>query len=77
MEYFDQKTIVNSFSEHFGPKVAREIRQSQRPFEMYLKRSDSSFEEITLSDEEINTAFFSIKVGKSPGFDQIYFNIVK
>ena len=44
---------------------------------MYLKRSDRSFEEVTLSDEEINTAFFSIKVGKSPGFDQIYFDIVK
>ena len=49
----------------------------QRSFEMYLKESDSSFEEVTLSDEEIKTAFFSLKGGKSPGFDEINYDIVK
>ena len=44
---------------------------------MYLKESDSSFEEVTLSDEEIKTAFFSLKGGKSPGFDEINYDIVK
>ena len=37
---FDQNTIVNSFNEYFvnvGPKLACEIPQSQRSFEMYLK----------------------------------------
>ena len=29
--------------------------QSQRSFELYLKGFDSSFEEVTLSDEEIKT----------------------
>ena len=48
-----------------------EISQSQRSFEMYLKGSESSFEEVTLSDEDIKTAFFSLKGGKSPGFDEI------
>ena len=64
---FDQKTIANSFNEYFvnvGLKLASEIPQSQRSFEMYLKGSDSSFEEVTLSDEEIKTAFFSLKSGK-------------
>ena len=59
---FDQKTIANSFNEYFvnvGPKLACEIPQSQRSFEMYLKESDSSFEEVTLSDEKIKTAFFT------------------
>ena len=77
---FDQKTIANSFNEYFvnvGPKLACEIPQSQRSFEMYLKESDSSFEEVTLSDEEIKTAFFSLKDGKSPGFDEINYDIVK
>ena len=77
---FDQKTIANSFNEYFvnvGPKLACEIPQSQRSFEMYLKESDSSFEEVTLSDEEIKTAFFSLKGGKSPGFDEINYDIVK
>ena len=58
-------------------KLACEIPQLQRSFEMYLKESDSSFEEVTLSDEEIKTAFFSLKDGKSPGFDEINYDIVK
>ena len=77
---FDQKTIANSFNEYFvnvEPKLVCEIPQSQRSFEMYLKESDSSFEEVTLSDEEIKTAFFSLKGGKSPGFDEINYDIVK
>ena len=71
---FYQKTIANSFNEYFfnaGRKLACKIPQSEKLFEMYLKRPDSSFEEVTLSDEEINTAFFSLKSGKSHGFDEI------
>ena len=70
---FDQKTIANSFSEYFvnvGPKLACEMPQSQKSFEMYLKESGSSF-------EEVKTAFFSLKCGKSPGFDEINYDIVK
>ena len=44
---------------------------------MYLKEFDSSFEEVTLSDEEIKTAFFSLNSGKSPDFDDINHDIVK
>ena len=44
---------------------------------MYLKGSDSSFEKVTLSGEEIKTVFFSLKVGKSPDFNEINYNIVK
>ena len=63
---FDQKTIANSFNQYFvnvGPKLASEIPQLQRSFEMYLNGFDSSFEEVTLSDEEMKTAFFSLKGG--------------
>ena len=64
---FDQKAIANGFNEYFvnvGLKIACEIPESQRSFKMYLKRSDSSSEEVTLSDEKIKTAFFSLKGGK-------------
>ena len=44
---------------------------------MYLKGSDSSFEELTLSDEGIKTTFFSLKGGKSPGFDEINYDTLK
>ena len=56
---FDQKTIVNSFNEYFvnvRAKLASEIPQSQKLFEMYFKESNSSFVEINLSDEEIKAA---------------------
>ena len=71
---FGQKTIANSFNEYFvtvGLKLAFDCVSNVivRLFEMYLKRSDSSFKEITLSDEEIKTKCFSLKGGKSPGFD--------
>ena len=77
---FDQKTIANSFHEcfiNFGPKLVSEIPQLQRSFEMYLKGFDSSFEEVNLTDEEIKTAFFCLKGGKSPGFHEINYDIVK
>ena len=64
---FDGKAIANSFNEYFanvGQKLASGIPQSQRSFEMYLKGSGSPFEEVTLSDGEIKTAFFSLKGGK-------------
>ena len=60
---FDQKTIANSFNEYFvnvEPNLACEIFQLQRSFEMYLKESDSFFVEVTCSDEELETAFFSL-----------------
>ena len=77
---FDQKTIANSFNEYFvnvGPKLTSEIPQSQGSFEMYLKGFDSTFEEVTLSDGKIKTVFFSLKSGKSPGFDEVNYDIVK
>ena len=58
-------------------KLACKIPQSQRLFETYLKGSDSSFEEITLSDEEIKTAFVSLKAGKSPGFNDKNYYIIE
>ena len=44
---------------------------------MYLKGSDSSFKEVTLSDKDIKTAFFSLKFGKGHGFDEINHDILK
>ena len=44
---------------------------------MYLKGFDSSFEVVTLSDEEIKTAFFSLKGNKSPGFDEVNYDNVE
>ena len=42
---------------------------------MYHKRSDSSFEGVTLSDEEIKREFSSLKGNKGPGFHEINYNV--
>ena len=44
---------------------------------MYFKGSESSFKGVTLSDEEIKTAFFSLKDDISPSFDELIYDIVK
>ena len=44
---------------------------------MYLKESESHLEEVTISDEERKTVFFTLKRGKSPCFDEIKYHIVK
>ena len=43
---------------------------------MYLRRWGSSFEEVILFDEEIETAFFSLMAGQSPGFNETNYGIV-
>ena len=61
---FYQKTIASSFSECFvndEQKRTSQIPQSQRSFEIDLKRSDSSVEELPLSDQQIKTTFFSVR----------------
>ena len=61
---FYQKTIASSFSECFvndERKRTSQIPQSQRSFEIDLKRSDTSFEELPLSDQQIKTTFFSVR----------------
>ena len=44
---------------------------------MCLKGFDSSNEEVILSDEKKRTAVCSLKIGKSPGFDEVNYDIVK
>ena len=73
-----KKPLTNGLNEYFvnvRPKVSGEIPQLQRSFKMYLEGSDGSFEEVTLSDEEMKTAFFPLKGGKSPGFNEINYNV--
>ena len=78
IEIFLKKSISNSFNEYLvnvGPKLTHEIHQSQNHLRCI---SESSFEEVTLSDEEIKTAFLlSLKSGKSPWFNEVNYDAVK
>ena len=70
---FDQKIIAKTLMNI----LSMMDRNWHLKWHLYLKGSDSSFEEVTLSDEEIKTVLFSLKGGKSPSFDEINYYIVK
>ena len=50
---------------------------SENNFKSYLKENNLYQQEYNLSDDELEKAFFSLKVNKSPGHDEINFNAVK
>ena len=47
------------------------------PFESYFKKVDITMSTDPLTINEIKEAFFSLKVSKSPGYDEISFNVIK
>ena len=76
----NNKSIAETFNDYFiyvGPTLAANIPQSTRSFESYLKYNNLTQEEYIISDEEFETAFFSIKSNKSPGYDDISSNVIK
>ena len=73
MNIFDQKTIAEYLNKYFvnvGTKLSFEIPQSPRSSEIYVKGSDSSLEEVPLSDGETKKSIFF------PGFGEINYDIV-
>ena len=42
-----------------------------------MKTCDSTQAESTLTINELTNVFFSLKINKSPGYDEISFNVVK
>ena len=60
-----------------GSDLASNILQAQKLFETYLNLTDTVFHDVPLSEDEIKTAFFSLKCGKSSGYDDMSYDIVK
>ena len=76
----DHKSIAenfNSFFTHIGPKLASTIPETQRNFESYLDPSHNTYHNSCLTDKELKEAISSLKLNKSPGFDEINSNVVK
>ena len=67
----------NIFSTNIGPELAKKIPNASRPFESYFKKVDATMPTESLAINEIKEAVFSLKVGKSPGYDVISFNVSK
>ena len=73
------KNIANEFNNFFtdiGLKLAKKIPESSQPFESYMKKVNSEMENKPLSINELKDAFFSLKINKSTGHDDISYNVV-
>ena len=78
-EIFDQGKIANCFNKFFvdiGPKLASMIPESQTKFDQYLNPHQTLMGEANLTDDEIKEALRSLKLNKSPGYDNISPSVV-
>ena len=77
---FKEKHIANAFNNVFiniGPKLADGIPTATRSFESYLQNTNETIKEEPITINEIKDAFFSLKINKSAGYDEISFNVIK
>ena len=73
--------IANEFNKYFadiGPSLAKNIPNPSISFESFLKRVNTTLPSQSLSIKELKDNFlFSLKTNKSPGVDEINFNVIK
>ena len=79
-ETTDLKSMAESFNKFFteiGPNLAKDIDSPSVTFDKYLKTCNKNQLEHSLTVNELKEAFFSLKLNKSPGYDEISFNVIK
>ena len=73
-------STVKSFNKYFteiDPNLASRIDSQIKLFHEYLKGYQISQPENVVSVDELKDAFFSLKINKNPGYDDISFNAFK
>ena len=70
-------TEFNRFFANVGPTLAKQIPESENTFESYLVKTSATMQHKSVVINELRDAFFSFKLNKSPGYDEISFNVVK
>ena len=80
VDIFDERKIAskfNAFLTNSGTKLASKIPNASTTFESYINKPGSIMETKQLLMNELKDAFFSLKINKSPGYDDISFNAFK
>ena len=80
VDIFDKSKIAyefNAFFTNIRSKLASKIPNASTTFESYINKPDSNMKTKQLSMNELKDAFFSLKSNKSPGYDDISFNVLK
>ena len=67
----------NNFFRNIGAELAKNIPNASRPFESYIKKVDTTIPTDSLTINEVKESFFSLEINKSPGCDEINFNVIK
>ena len=76
----DEDLIAKQFNTYFteiGPKFAKTIQASSLNFASFMENCNSTLAESTLTVNGLKGAFFLLKINKSPGYDDISFNVVR
>ena len=80
VDIFDEHKIANEFNSFFtniGSKLASKIPNASTTFESYIDKPGSIMETKKFSMNKLKDAFFSLKINKSPCYDDISFNVPK
>ena len=67
----------NTYFTEIGGKLAKTIQASSLNVASFIENCNSTQVESTLTVNELKEAFFSLKINKSPGYDDIRFNVVR
>ena len=57
--------------------LAKQIPENENTFENYLVKTPAIVQHESVSRKELKDAFFSLKLNKSWGYDEINFNVIK
>ena len=80
MNLFEKAKIANKFNKiiaNIRIELANKIPTAKTTFETYVETMNSTMESNQFSINELKDAFFSLKINKSSGYDEISFNVVK
>ena len=80
VDVYSKPEIADPFNDFFtniGQKLASQISKSSITFETYINKVNVIMDPKPLSINELKNAFFSLKVNKSSGADDVSFNIIE
>ena len=80
VDLFDQTKIAhefNSFITNIGKNLASKVPNASTPFEYFVNKSDFVMETKPLSMNELKDTFYSLESNKSPGYDDINYDVIK
>ena len=80
VDVYNKPEIADAFNDFFtniGQKLASQIPKSSKTFETYMNKMNVIIDSKPLSINELKDAFFSLKINKSSGVDDVSFNIIK